>query len=364
MGTKRLGYIDIAKALAITLIIVGHVGLVFNRDVVPGGMPYALTRFAFTVHLPVFFMLSGYFLHADQPLSRALVKKNAKNLLLPYAAACVLIIVLTTLAARLVYHTSMVQTAWRWLCASLWGAGATHPFALVQTERIGGIWFLLALFWAHLLIAATARVKDPVRTLIMVAALVLSVVAGTYVWLPFSLLSGLGCAFYVYLGALIRKYQLFERVRGPWRVIPALFWGIAIIWGGRASLAMSQYPLGVFDVLGGVGGCFCVVWASKGLERLWQPLSLFLQWIGRNTLAIFSIHIVEDNVIPWGLWGTLLSQTTNGMWYDWIILLLSRFLVDALLVAALYKLPVINRVFFPSLRDAQTTAPKHMRHTA
>lgn len=343
----RIGYIDIAKGLAMLLIIVGHVGLVYAGDLVAGGVPGFVTRFAFTVHLPVFFIASGYFLRMDARLSRAFVAKEARSLIVPYVAACALIVVTTPIAWRLLYDLSLRESVWEWFCAALWGAGAVHEHALVDVQRIGGVWFLLALFWARLLVASLSRLGDLARLAAVTLALVVSVVVGRYIWLPLSVISGFGCAFYVYVGMLIRKYDLFERVRGVARLVPAAFWAISIAFGGQASLAMSVYPLGVLDVLGGVGGCFCLMWLSMLIERRGGPLRAPLERIGRNTLSIFSIHIIEDNALPWGLIGSTLSGAMAGLPMTWVVVTAMRVALDLSLASILRFVPLLGPVFFP-----------------
>lgn len=329
------------------LIIVGHVGLVYSGDVVPGGVPGFVTRFAFTVHLPVFFIASGYFMRMDARVTRAFVIKEARSLIVPYVAACALIVVTTPIAWRLLYDLSLRESAWEWFCAALWGAGAVHEHALVNVQRIGGVWFLLALFWARLLVASLSRLADLPRLAVLTLALVGSVVLGEHVWLPLSVISGVGCAFYVYVGMLIRKYDLFERVRGIARLIPLGLWAVSIAFGGQASLAMSVYPLGALDVLGGVGGCFCLMWLSMLVERWGGPLRALLERIGRNTLAIFSIHIVEDNALPWGLIGSTLSGATAGLPVTWVLVTASRVALDLVLASLLRFAPLLGPAFFP-----------------
>lgn len=271
--SARIGYIDIAKAFAIAFIIVGHLGLAFSSNTVPGGMPPLLLQLAFSFHLFVFFIASGYFMKTEAPLDRAYVAKSAKGLLLPYAVTSALIIAGCTIKGFLSDDLSGSAEFVRWLQAALWGAGATTPVELWHVERIGGIWFLLALFWARLLIAATSRLNGGTRLLVIIAVAAGAIISARYVWLPFSIQSGLECAFFVYLGALIRKHRLFDAGRIPlpaWVAMAAL-WMFCIIWGGYASLAMCVYPLGIIDIAGGIAACFIVMAASRGIEQHLPP---------------------------------------------------------------------------------------------
>lgn len=347
-STKRIGYIDIAKGIAFIFIVVGHVGLVFSSDAVQGGMPPLLERFAFTFHLPTFFILSGYFFHADQPLNGALVKKGLRSLILPYAATSLIIILGCAMAGQLRNGSGTTELV-RWGQAALWGAGAQRDVSLWHVERIGGIWFLLALFWAQLIVAATHRLKEPTRLCALTCFLALAVYSNHIVWLPFSIQSGLGCAIYLYVGMLVRRHGWLERGSlriWQWLVLWAI-WGTVVAFGGRASLAMGDYPLGVLDVLGGIAGCACICAVSGVIERHLGPISRVLQLIGRNTLPLFALHIAEDNIISWATIGIAASHAFGGFSATWVIVLIVRLTLDATLASIAYLIPGLRSVYFP-----------------
>ena len=69
MIKQRVEYIDILKGLGIILVVLGHVTL--NSD---------LYHFIYAFHMPLFFIVSGMFLH-DKP---RFIRKQAKSLLIPY----------------------------------------------------------------------------------------------------------------------------------------------------------------------------------------------------------------------------------------------------------------------------------------
>lgn len=149
--TRRILYLDAAKCIAIMLIIVGHIGLVFNVDYVQGGVPYIVTRLAFSVHLPIFFLTSGYFLRGDQRLNYAYIKSISVSLLVPYFVTCLLITISGTVVSFLSSgFDAALMTLGQWIGASLMGACANSDVALFHFYRIGGIWFLLALFWIRI----------------------------------------------------------------------------------------------------------------------------------------------------------------------------------------------------------------------
>lgn len=250
MPKRRLASLDIAKCLAISFIIIGHTGLSYPFSV-PGGMPGEIVSFSFTFHLPVFFIVGGYFFPSETGLSAELVRKDARRLLLPYAVTSALIVVGCALTAHAHGEGAKLE-ALKWAEAALWGAGAKSGVALWDVERIGGIWFLLAVFWAHLLIAATYRLDEWQRLLVMCVCTAVAAASARHVWLPLSIQSGMGCALYIYVGMLLRRNDGLEK-RLPPLLIPvlAVTWGYAIYRAGGGSLALQEYPLGSFTVLGG-----------------------------------------------------------------------------------------------------------------
>lgn len=72
MGSKRLDWIDIAKGIAMILVIVGHT--------VPNPSP--LRHAIFSFHMPVFFILAGYTFR-PKPW-RELLSGSVSRLLVPY----------------------------------------------------------------------------------------------------------------------------------------------------------------------------------------------------------------------------------------------------------------------------------------
>ena len=359
-STKRIEYIDIAKGIALIFIVVGHVGLVFPSSAIQGGMPPSLERFAFTFHLPTFFILSGYFFRENQPLNGTLIKKGIRSFILPYITTSFIIIIGCAVVGQLRDGSGFSELI-RWLQAALWGAGAQRDVALWQVERIGGIWFLLALFWAQLIVAATHRLNTPSRLCVLSLIMALAIYSNRFIWLPLSIQSGLGCAIYVYVGMLARRFGCLERGAlrvWQWLILWAI-WGTVVIYGGRASLAMGDYPLGMLDVLGGIAGCTCICAISRFIERHIALLGAALQLIGRNTLPLFALHIAEDNIISWATIGGVLSQALNGFSGTWVIVLFARLALDIALAGVIYLIPGINTIYFPRL----TGPHSHRRKT-
>ena len=73
-------FIDIARGIAIILMIVGHV-VKFN------GLVW---RIIYSFHMPLFIICSGYFFKKEEKLSEC-IKKVIKKLILPYVICCLFV---------------------------------------------------------------------------------------------------------------------------------------------------------------------------------------------------------------------------------------------------------------------------------
>ena len=78
---NRLTYMDVAKGFGILCVIAGHMG---NETI---------NRFVFSFHMPLFFVISGYFI-SERLCSSELLKKRIKQLIPPYIFTCLVVILL------------------------------------------------------------------------------------------------------------------------------------------------------------------------------------------------------------------------------------------------------------------------------
>lgn len=66
-------------------------------------------------------------------------------------------------------------------------------------------------------------------------------------------------------------------------------------------IARNSFPNGAFDFIGGGCGAICIIFIAKSLlgyvrfEKVWNMWI----WLGRNSLIILCLHLIELNMIPW-----------------------------------------------------------------
>lgn len=361
MAKQRIRYFDIAKGIGILAVIFGHTLLESTAPDI-SKVPAAdfFYRLCFTFHMPLFFILSGYFMHPHRPFRW---KKESRELLATYGITCAAVLVLGAIFA-FIRRTGTMGAIKLWVKASLYGVGDTftrdlHPQALWEVhERIGAIWFLLALFWAHLIVTLAFKTRVPYVIVIVAAAL--GFVSTPYFLLPWSIQAGLVASLFVYCGSLLRRAQLFDRIKTHSVpaiiavILCAIIWACDIWWFSGFAMATNQYGnLPVLTFAGAFAATICVVALSMLIDRTNGP-ARFFSLVGRSTLALLCVHLCEDDVVPWDRIIPALLHVVSIQWL-WLPLFLVRAAFDLLLAWGVYRIPRVNTLFYPWLA-AKTTA--------
>lgn len=339
---KRIGYFDVAKGIALFAVMVGHTSA--------SGVPWHVVQLCYSFDMPLFFMVSGWFCRPTDRLNLAYAKKNAKGLVLPYAIACAFLLVGFTLRGLVIPEQGggVAELLGRWSVACLYGAGGTWPDLLpAGVIGVGAIWYLLALFFAKLLLAWANGTRYP-------AAAVLGLFAVGYLtsdkfWLPWSIQAGMCAVLWLWLGQKARAANLLERgALHPlmWGAMLAL-WGYGAWKGGNLWMVANVYGDGVvLDMATGVCGGLCVLKGCALLERHAPRLAEPVRMFGTITLPVFCMHLVEMDVLPWDLIAGAFARLPLPVW---ACVLVARCGVVAALTALLYRLPrPVSGVFFPS----------------
>ena len=242
----RLRFVDIAKGISIICIILGHLGI------------HNITRVVFTFHVPIFFLITGYFIRVKEGVRDFAVKK-ARTLLVPY------------------FVTSLVMIA----------------IAALNLEAR----------WRIAVIAALFAFGYYSRNLF---------------WFPLSIQAGACATAFMYAGHLFRVEKgILRGLSNETRVFGTLValctWVMFIKDFQAFWLVNCDFGRGVVDIFGCICACYVVLLGSYFLERAEQArdaggtvagsaaacLTDGLAYIGKYSLLVLCIHIVELNFLPW-----------------------------------------------------------------
>lgn len=171
---SRAGDVDLLRALGIIFMIMGHVQFGLNFD-----------KWIHGFHMPLWFMISGFFLNTKRE-TWAYLKRKTSTILIPY-----------------LFFGIMYEIIWTIAGYNQW-QGLIWPNS-VEVPLNGALWFLPALFFVDVI---GFMVYKYLNRLIASLLLTLLALLGCFhiISLPFSLDSALvGCGFFM-AGCLIRWF--------------------------------------------------------------------------------------------------------------------------------------------------------------
>lgn len=262
---------DIAKGIAIILMIVGHC---FPESPV-------IIKFIFSFHMPFFFLVSGFF-YRPKKFSDCL-KKDMRHLMVPYFATCAAILVFYLLFWMKTGDGSKFEYC---LQATFWGSGAPHTTALfADVPYIGAIWFFPAL----LICKNVYNVIPGNKFVWAIILFVVSTILGRYViYLPFSFFSGLSAIVFYAIGDKLKEVK---SIKWPYWVLGIVCWGISLLIS-HVDAVEPRYDLYFIDVIGATTASILLFFFSKFISGM-SAISKVMSWIGEKTMYILCFHLID-----------------------------------------------------------------------
>lgn len=282
---KRNPVVSVAKAIGIILMVVGHV-----YDKKSMGIHYI-----YMFHMPLFFVLSGFFFKAPQNFSD-LVKFTKKKVLVLYRPF------LSWTAVFILLHNVLLDfgigdnvynfhAAFSCFCKS--------ALSFYTTEKVlVGFWFFKTLFSASLFLACVFFVTRKMRLgIIYVAILSLLLVSGL-IALGFNnrmLLGMLYGTFFLCVGFCLRKWNIVERCMGiQWMLLCAcmvfVLSRIYVEVSNTEMLAVDRTTFLPFAFSGVCGSIMVVLFSQRITEVNSSGILRLLVYIGDHTIVVLALH--------------------------------------------------------------------------
>ncbi|MCM1328976.1 MAG: acyltransferase [Ruminococcus sp.] len=285
---KRLEYIDVAKAIAIFLVVLGH-----PRAVEDYG---AEERFLYAFHMPLFFMMSGIFLKQKSEYGaktwKLFFKKNLLGLFVPYI-----------IWAAIYMPFSYINVG-----KTLYGSW----IVLRNTHSLSSLWFLPVMFMARTyqetMMHLSWRLKTNPRIFAAASAAVFFAAGiiiphnnrGDGIGMPWGFDIAFMASVFMITGYLLRPVLdgLFERGIPAKLGIAAVCLGLLLV-GIRFADYSEEYPFMLMAnadfgnpficLLNGVTGSLGVIMLAQIISRALKRKRLII-FIGQNTMGIYLIH--------------------------------------------------------------------------
>jgi len=306
MNEKRLDYLDVAKGIAILLVILGHCCVAFDPEKGLGMIVNPWLKIIYSFHMPLFFVAAGV---VSRPRSDvtwgAALRKDFGTLLAPYAILALIYMPFSlTNVGRMLYGTpQMVRAS---------GVPCTH------------LWFLPCLFVSRQLMFFALKFSQKVKRE-MSLCLALSVLAFAVGLLlpplkqgyPLSCGTALVATGFMLVGYVIRERLGAFDAKGVWFQSVVFVVAAAVLWAGNVfgmketapgyvGMYIAHYGPVLWFFVNAFAGIAMVrslssMIAMIDVDSAFGRLRRALTWTGRNTLWIFLLHMPINvlYVMPW-----------------------------------------------------------------
>lgn len=272
MATQRIEAFDILKGIGIILMIVAHTY----------GPKNILWDYIYAFHMPLFFIVSGYFFR-EKPF-KELFAKNFNQLLKPYLVLSVIIVIL--LQVRQPHHVLDDIRA--------------------VLNGIGPGWFFLAMFFArigfNLILKLVPNYYLLISVLISTITCLVSYQYKTlYLLIPFSLLPSLSSLVFISVGYYIKQHNLFvyfDKHASVTLVLSMFFWILTSVYG-EVEMSRCIFKWSVIDFIGSIGGFFVFYKFSQLLEKYSHYIKNVFLYAGRFSIVILFFHSIDYCVPMW-----------------------------------------------------------------
>lgn len=265
MEMQRLSWIDFCRGGGIFLVLLGH-------------SSFPATKLIYGFHMPLFFLLSGLLWHAADVGST--FKKSINRLIIPY-----FIYGSVNLILDIVIHHRQIHSypLLRKIGGILYSRGTTY-----WMPNCSPLWFLTCLFCSLCIISVLNQYvkKESIQWLIISFSSLTGYVLGKLhlCKLPWNIDTALMAILFIWIGYKFKRY-IDERKQHSWILLGIGFVGItSIYFNSRIEFNENGYGNIALMLIGAFSLSYVAVQVSLLLDNRLGLLSMYLRWIGRNSL--------------------------------------------------------------------------------
>lgn len=290
---RRNEVYDLMKGIAIFLIMLCH--LVYYEDDI-------VNRFVCSFHVPLFFILSGFFSKDIFKISEFIqyTKNNFRRLILPYIVTMLILCVWGAFRAVLKNDMSFIMVPF----LSMISASADCWYTKWGLAFPGPLWFIVALFlikeFFGVLQYTLRNINIKYRDASLFAISILLSVFYVFVRpkinfpLPFCLGQAITAMSFYAVGWFFKRHSLPIWIC----VLCIICWPLSIMYGKiiLAACIIEYYPL---SFMGACGGTLIVYYVCKKIHEYFSDIIVvksirqMISWCGLYSLPILCMHHLE-----------------------------------------------------------------------
>lgn len=299
---QRISFIDIAKALAIICVVLGHT-------------KFAQSHFLYLFHVVVFLILSGHFFQKESINSKKQLSnyfyKRFLGIYIPYFIGNLICILFNNIFIELGLYSSITH---QYLgVREIVFAIIKNIFMIGDTEMLGASWFLRLLFGITILYSVIEYLinrlnkgftKKTITYQTIISLLFLLLIPFISLFTNIALLK-----FYIQIPICYWSYH-FGRIIGP-KLNSINKFSIKTILGsfslsffallimnhiGSIEISKNIYTNILFFISTSIAGYIFIVSTSLFLDKFKTPQKILTK-IGQNTMAILLLHLAIFKIV-------------------------------------------------------------------
>lgn len=307
---NRQGWVDIAKGIAITAVVLGHINFLWpNHKLLPLN-----TLLVWLWHVPVFFLIGGFFIK-DEKLQQPIlfIKGKFKSLYLLILYIYVPVLLLHNFFLYIGVYDTQVEYVGKYV--TYWGGQdliknlIAAVFFAGREPLLGAMWFVYVLFMAlcGLSIISFALKKivredsrfEYFRCLAVFILCILSCTLTNILGITVPRLNNTITAIWlIYVGMVLvqKRHITFEN---GWIALFSfiLAWHCGVIQGRGVGLAANEYQ-DVATLTITSGACLYVIcFVSKKIEN--NIIGTFLRVAGKESFYIMGLHFLAFKALTY-----------------------------------------------------------------
>lgn len=131
------------------------------------------------------------------------------------------------------------------------------------------------------------------------------------IFLPWSLDVVFACSIFYYVGYILRKYRLLEKILDDNKImICIVILYILCFQFGNIELAIRLYSNGLTCFVTAILGTLIVFKISQLIEKYTKYITKTLSWYGKMSMYILCFHFLETRLIDYKYFGVIGKEQT------------------------------------------------------
>lgn len=234
-----------------------------------------------------------------------MLRKALKTLIVPF----LIIIFLDTLLEYIIKNQNILEAIIDFIKRILVSYSYDSKISYDFAQPLEVMWFIPVLFVTKIIfweINKVTKANEILKFLITILIMIFGY------WLPFSIDVAMFSIIFMYTGYILKKYKLLEKLLRDYKIILVMLiiWIIGIKFS-RIELAVRAYPKADLSIITAICGTIVVFKISEIIRLKFKVISRVLQWYGRNSMIILSIHHLEYSYL-YGLYSKISKIILNG----------------------------------------------------